>query len=137
MSNGLVSDSLVHIAAVKTAPVTLNIAPVVTDGARARAPVAAAAPAPVRNTAVEVALARAVEQRQTAGEAAAEANRRLAEKGSELTIEFDDVLERMVFRLVDSQTGEVVRQIPSEEVLAIARALADDTSAGVLLRTDA
>jgi flagellar protein FlaG len=124
---------------VKTAPVTLNNSPVVADGGRARAPVAVAvpAPAPVRNAAVEEALARAVEQRQSAGEAAAEANRRLAEKGSELTIEFDDALDRMVFRLVDSQTGEVVRQIPSEEVLAIARALADDSSAGVLLRTDA
>jgi flagellar protein FlaG len=124
---------------VKTAPVTLNNSPVVADGGRARAPVAVAAPAPapVRNAAVEEALSRAVQQRQNAGEAAAEANRRLAEKGSELTIEFDDALDRMVFRLVDSQTGEVVRQIPSEEVLAIARALADDSSAGVLLRTDA
>jgi flagellar protein FlaG len=137
MSNGLVWNSLAHIAAVKTAPVTLNFAPAVADGGRARAPVAVAAPAPVRNAAVEEALARAAQQRQTAGEAAAEANRRLAEKGSELTIEFDDVLDRMVFRLVDSQTGEVVRQIPSEEVLAIARALANDSSAGVLLRTDA
>jgi uncharacterized FlaG/YvyC family protein len=43
----------------------------------------------------------------------------------------------MVFRLVDSQTGEVVRQIPSQEMLTIARALAQDSSAGVLLRTDA
>jgi flagellar protein FlaG len=123
---------------VKTAAVTLNISPVVVaDGGRARAPVAVPAPAPVRNAAVEEALARAVQQRQSAGEAAAEANRRLAEKGSELTIEFEDALDRMVFRLVDSQTGEVVRQIPSEEVLAIARALAEDMSAGVLLRTDA
>jgi flagellar protein FlaG len=69
--------------------------------------------------------------------AAAEATRKLAEKGSELTIEFEDALGRMVFRLVDTQTREVVRQIPSEEVLAIARALAADESAGVLLRGNA
>lgn len=69
--------------------------------------------------------------------AAQEASRRLAEKASELTIEFDDVLGRMVFRLVDTRTREVVRQIPSEEVLAIARALEADLSSGVMLRTDA
>ena len=72
-----------------------------------------------------------------AARAAAEANRRLAEKGSQLTIEFDDALDRAVFRLVDSQTGEVVRQIPSEEVLAIARALAEGADAGVMLSTNA
>lgn len=72
-----------------------------------------------------------------AARAAVEANRRLAEKGSQLTIEFDDALDRAVFRLVDSQTGEVVRQIPSAEVLAIARALAEGADAGVMLSTNA
>lgn len=74
---------------------------------------------------------------QHARAAAQEANRKLAEKASELTIEFDDDLGRMIFRLVDTRTREVVRQIPSEEVLAIARALATDASAGILLRADA
>lgn len=122
----------------KTEAVKLNTPPAVADGGRARVP-APTSPAVARqaSAAVDEALARAAQQFQKAGEAAAEANRRLAEKGSELTIEFDDALDRMVFRLVDSQTGEVVRQIPSEEVLAIARALAEDSSAGVLLRTDA
>ena len=54
-----------------------------------------------------------------------------------MTIEFDDALDRAVFRLVDSQTGEVVRQIPSEEVLAMARALAEGADAGVMLSTNA
>lgn len=66
-----------------------------------------------------------------------EVNRQLAENGRELTIEFEDALNRMVFKLVDSKTGEVVRQIPSEDVLAIARALKDNVSTGVLLRGDA
>lgn len=82
------------------------------------------------------ASAAALKARQ-AQAAAVEATRRLAEKGSELTIEFEDALGRMVFRLVDTKTREVVRQIPSEEVLAIARALAADESAGVLLRGNA
>ncbi len=91
-------------------------------------PVSDATPAPETNAALRARQAQA---------AAAEATRKLAEKGSELTIEFEDALGRMVFRLVDTQTREVVRQIPSEEVLAIARALAADESAGVLLRGNA
>lgn len=65
------------------------------------------------------------------------ANRALAKKGSELTFEFDDALNRTIVRLVDKNTGEVVRQIPSEEALAITRALAEDQSQGLLVRTNA
>ena len=46
-----------------------------------------------------------------------------------------DALDRAVFRLVDSQTGEVVRQIPSAEVLAIARALAEGTADAIFHET--
>jgi flagellar protein FlaG len=94
------------------------------------APPPAPAPAPSPT-------AQAVARAEEARAAALEASRRLAEKGSELTIEFEDALNRMVFRLVDTQTREVVRQIPSEEVLAIARALAANESAGVLLNGNA
>jgi len=86
------------------------------------------APAPAPQTAARADEARA---------AALEASRRLAEKGSELTIEFEDALNRTVFRLVDTQTREVLRQIPSEQMLAIARALAANESGGVLLDGDA
>lgn len=79
----------------------------------------------------------AAAQAQRAAEAIAAANRRLEQKGSELTIEFEDALGRMIFRLVDRETREVVRQIPSEEVLAVARALADVDAPGVLVRADA
>jgi flagellar protein FlaG len=72
-----------------------------------------------------------------AASAAADVNRWLAENGSELTLEFDDSLGRTIFKLIDSQTGAVVRQIPSEEVLSVSRALADDAPSGALLRTDA
>jgi flagellar protein FlaG len=134
----------------KIESIAQSIPPAVGGGARAAAegppePVSASGSA----AAIDVILARAAMGRsqaaevapqasaQAAAQAAAQASRRLAENGSKLTIEFDDVVERMVFRLVDSQTGEVVRQIPSREMLAIARALAEDSSAGVLLRTDA
>jgi flagellar protein FlaG len=125
---------------VKTEPIKLSAAPAVVDGSRPRSAgpsVPVTAPAAAASAVVDAALNRAPQGRNRAQDAAAEANQRLAEKGSELTIEFEDVMDRMVFRLVDAQTGEVVRQIPSEEVLAIARALADDQPAGVLLRTNA
>jgi flagellar protein FlaG len=69
--------------------------------------------------------------------AIADANRRLAQKASELTFEFDDSAARVVVKLVDKRTGEVLRQIPSEEALAIARALQDEAGVGALLRADA
>lgn len=69
--------------------------------------------------------------------AMAEANRQLAQKGRELTFEFDEDADRVIVKLVDTRTREVLRQIPSEEALAIARALQDDTGAGALLRADA
>lgn len=67
----------------------------------------------------------------------ADANRWLAEKGSELTVEFDDSIGRAVFKLIDAQTGALVRQIPSKEMLALARAFSDEAPGGALLRTDA
>lgn len=69
--------------------------------------------------------------------AAEEANQALRERSSELAFEFDDALDRIVVKLVDSSTHEVIRQIPSEEMLRIARWLKQETQAGVLLRTDA
>jgi len=66
-----------------------------------------------------------------------EANRRFAETGSELTFEFDDATGRVVATLVDKTTREVIRQVPSEEMLAIARALAQGRSSGALVESSA
>ncbi len=90
--------------------------------------------------AAQEAAARAAADRASSEEArraTAEANRQLAQKGRELTFEFDEEAGRVIVRLVDTQTREVLRQIPSEEVLAIARALREETAAGALLRADA
>src|SRR5262252_7247284 len=65
------------------------------------------------------------------------ANQALKENGCELAFELDDASGRMVARLIDTKTKEVLRQVPSRETLAIARALAEDRSRGVLLRTNA
>lgn len=65
------------------------------------------------------------------------ANRNLRGNGRELAFEFDDAAGRVIARLIDTKTKEVLRQYPSKETLAIARALAEDRSQGVLLQTNA
>jgi flagellar protein FlaG len=69
--------------------------------------------------------------------AAEQANQALRQRNSELTFEFDDDVGRVVVRLIDTRTREVLRQFPTEEMLQIARALKQDTPAGALLRVDA
>jgi flagellar protein FlaG len=110
--------------------------PVAAPGARAPA----AAPQAVQQTQPAVGAAGAGASRGMTDDvrrAIEEAGRRLAQKASELTFEFDDASGRVVVKLVDARTREVLRQIPSEEALAIARALERDTAIGALLRTDA
>ena len=47
----------------------------------------------------------------------------LRDSGKNLSVSFDDSANRYVTRVVSSDTGEVVRTIPSEEVLEVARAI--------------
>ena len=47
----------------------------------------------------------------------------LRDSGKSLSVTFDDAIDRYVTKVVNSDTGEVVRTIPSEEVLAVARAI--------------
>ncbi len=47
----------------------------------------------------------------------------LRESGKKLSVAFDDSADRYVTKVVNSDTGEVVRSIPSEEVLELARAI--------------
>jgi len=58
-------------------------------------------------------------------------------KSSSAGIEFsvDDGSNRIVVRVVDSETKQVIRQMPSEEALAIAQSL--DRLTGLLLAQDA
>lgn len=101
-----------------------------------------ARPSTVRDATVEsVAEGRRSEQLRRANAAAEQAreaaNRALAQKSRELAFEFDNELGRVIARLIDTETREVIRQVPSEELLAIARALADGQRAGALVRLDA
>lgn len=65
------------------------------------------------------------------------ANRVLNEKDQELAFEFDDELNRVVAKLIDKRTREVIRQVPSEAILSIARALAEGARAGIVVRVRA
>lgn len=75
--------------------------------------------------------------RERVEQARAAANAALGRTSSELTFEFDDDIAKVVVKLIDKGTGEVIRQFPSEEMLRIARALSKEQHVGALLRADA
>jgi len=70
-----------------------------------------------------------------AQQAAAEINKFL--KSSSASVEFtvEGKTDRVIVRVVDSATHQVIRQIPSEETLAISRSL--DRMAGLLVEQKA
>lgn len=91
-------------------------------------PAAAARPAaaaPGRPPAVDKAEAgaRAREMRRELQEALAEVNRQMKLNGRDLAFSLDDKADRLVIKVTNSQTGELVRQIPDETVLRIARSI--------------
>ncbi|MFN0162075.1 MAG: flagellar protein FlaG [Burkholderiales bacterium] len=65
-------------------------------------------------------------------EAVNAANRALAMESTRLRFDIDSSNDRMIVRIVDGETGQVLRQMPSEEMLALARRL--DRIQGMLLR---
>lgn len=53
----------------------------------------------------------------------------------QLAFSIDDTTEKPVVRVTDASTGDLIRQLPSEEALAIARSL--DKMKGLLLSQEA
>ena len=68
-------------------------------------------------------------------EAAHQINEHLNALRQGLEFSVDDETGTTVVRVVDAETGETIRQIPSEEVLAISRSL--ERLQGVLLKLEA
>lgn len=68
---------------------------------------------------------------EATAELVAQANEKLKSSGAVLEYGLDPGTRQIVTKLVDSRTQEVIRQIPSETVLAIARSI--DRVAGLLL----
>lgn len=44
---------------------------------------------------------------------------------------------KIIVKVIDKNSGDVIRQIPSEEVLAVAKTLTDEASQGVIIRQKA
>ena len=67
----------------------------------------------------------AVDEMATVKAAAAEIESYLRSSGRELTIAFDDSVNRPIVRVIEPDTAKVIRQIPHEEVLQVARWIKD------------
>lgn len=74
----------------------------------------------------------AVESEREVPAAVEAANRAMALESTRLRFDIDMSQERMIVRIVDGETGQILRQMPSEEMLALARRL--DRLQGLLLR---
>jgi flagellar protein FlaG len=72
-----------------------------------------------------------------ARKAIAAANDQLKQIDSELTFQLDNDTGRVVVKLIDRNTREVLRQMPTKEALAIARALAAGGGSGSIVNADA
>lgn len=59
-----------------------------------------------------------------------DANRRAASANRQLNFSIDSATDRVVVKVVDGNTGEVVRQIPSEEMLKLAADIAESEKRG-------
>jgi len=73
--------------------------------------------------------------RETLLQAVDEVRKAITPVAQDLLFSIDNDTGRTVVKVVDSSTDEVIRQIPSEEVLAISKAL--DKLQGVLIKQDA
>ena len=114
-----------QVSAVSAAIQAVTSQPAPSGGAR---PVAAKAPAPEK---VAAPAPDAAELKQ-AMEAANSALRAIS---TDLEFSLDPSTGKTVVRVIDNSTQQVIRQFPSEEMLAIARAI--DRFQGLLLRQKA
>jgi len=72
------------------------------------------------------------EQEKKLREATDKINRFVESITRDLQFSFDKEAHRMVVKVLERESGEVIRQIPSEEILSIAKAL--DTLQGLIIR---
>lgn len=63
-------------------------------------------------------------------------NRALKQTNKNLEFSIDESTEKHVFKLKDSETGDVIRQYPTEDMLAISRSI-DQIQQGLLLKQEA
>lgn len=63
-------------------------------------------------------------------------NKAMKQTNSNLEFSVDKETNKTIIKVVESRTGEVIRQFPSEEVLAISRAI-DNMQQGLLIKQEA
>jgi flagellar protein FlaG len=63
-------------------------------------------------------------------------NKALKQSNKNIEFAIDSDSKRSIVKLVDSETGDVIRQFPSEEALAISKAI-DRIQQGLLLKQEA
>lgn len=100
--------------------------------APAARPVVSQVPA---TTAEAVSQSATVPSSSEVAQAVKAANKALQQQNLGLEFTVDEDSERTIVRVVDQETSEVIRQIPSEEMLEIAKAL--DQQLGLLIRQKA
>jgi len=99
-------------------------------GAAAVAP-SAATPSPSATTPQEVKVTSpvakidAAEMQKKVEEAVARLNEQMEANGRKLGFSVDDRLNKQIVRVVNKETGEVVRQIPNEVVIRVANSIED------------
>jgi flagellar protein FlaG len=68
---------------------------------------------------------RAEEMRKNLQEAVTRLNQQMQSKGRDLSFSMDERIDRTIITVKNLQTGEVVRQIPTEEVVRMAHSIED------------
>lgn len=102
-------------------------------------PVAAVAPPSVAVELPKIALQHVAEQQPSVAQLKAAVDNinqmlKQANKGVEFSV--DDSTRKPVIKVLDSATGDLIRQFPSEDALAMTRAI-DHIQQGILLRQKA
>lgn len=102
-------------------------------GRAAIARITSGAPAAQSERSVPAAAKNAVPSREAVHAAARRLEAYLRSVGRELRFQVDEASGQIVVSVLDAATGERIRQIPSEEMLRLARAHRDGAESGSLL----
>ena len=105
----------------------------------ASAPQSVAAPPSAKLELPKAAVKPAAEQQASTEQvknAVENINKVLKQSDKSLEFSVDESTKKQMFKLTDVETGDVIRQYPTEEMLAIARAI-DTVQQGLLLRQEA
>jgi len=104
------------------------------------APVAVVAAPSKPSVAVEQVAAKPVAEQQPSAEQLKNVvdniNKALKQSNKNLEFSVDDSTQKTVFKLKDTATGDVIRQYPTEDMLAISRAIGE-IQQGLLLKQEA